>query len=120
MHTRQRTGYRAWRRGHGAEIAGALYLLCKGYRILGLNRRTPFGEIDIVAAKNGSLIAVEVKLRGQAEAAASAIHKSQQARLLNALQSVAARARINYGSLRCDALLFTPGKILPDHIKSAF
>lgn len=38
-------------------------LLAKGYQILARNYRTPFGEIDIVAAIDAQLVFVEVKTR---------------------------------------------------------
>ncbi|MCF3640801.1 YraN family protein, partial [Rhizobium sp. TRM95111] len=42
---------RAFRRGHVAEYVAALYLLCKGYRIVALRYRTKLGEIDLVARR---------------------------------------------------------------------
>jgi len=39
------------------------YLIKKGYKILVTNFRTRFGEIDIIATKNSTLIFVEVKLK---------------------------------------------------------
>lgn len=39
----------AERRGRSAEIIAALWLMAKGYRILGQRLRTPFGEVDIAA-----------------------------------------------------------------------
>lgn len=44
----------------GERIAGA-FLLKKGYRILERNFRKPWGEIDIIAEKDGSVRFVEVK-----------------------------------------------------------
>ena len=46
----------------GEEIASE-YLKLKGYKILALNSRTPFGELDIIARKDGFIIFVEVKTR---------------------------------------------------------
>jgi putative endonuclease len=39
----------AERRGRAAEWAAMLFLLCKGYRILGHRLRTPYGEVDLAA-----------------------------------------------------------------------
>ncbi len=47
--------------GFLAENLAARYLEKKGYNILDLNYRKPWGEIDIVAKKEGILVFVEVK-----------------------------------------------------------
>lgn len=44
------------------EIA-ADYLMQQGYEILERNHRNPYGELDIVAKKDGMLIYVEIKFR---------------------------------------------------------
>ena len=46
----------------GEELA-EIMLLEKGYTILARNFRCRYGEIDIIAAKNGVLAFVEVKTR---------------------------------------------------------
>jgi putative endonuclease len=46
----------------GEEIA-ASYLESRGYTIAARNLRTPHGEIDLVAEKDGAIIFVEVKTR---------------------------------------------------------
>ncbi len=45
------------------EDAAANFLLKKGYKIIERNFRKGYGEIDIIALKNGILIFVEVKTR---------------------------------------------------------
>lgn len=49
--------------GRAAEEAAAAALRRAGYRVLARNCRTPFGEIDIVAERKGTLTFVEVKAR---------------------------------------------------------
>ena len=49
--------------GAWGESAAAAYLEQRGYTIVARNVRTPYGEIDIVAAKDGYTIFVEVKTR---------------------------------------------------------
>jgi len=49
--------------GRLGEKIAAEFLAKKGYRILARNFRTRFGEIDLVAAKDGVLVFVEVKLK---------------------------------------------------------
>ncbi len=46
----------------GEEIA-VTFLEQKGYKVLDVNARTPFGEIDIVAKRKETTIFVEVKAR---------------------------------------------------------
>ncbi|MFZ1041354.1 MAG: YraN family protein [Anaerolineales bacterium] len=45
------------------EQAAADYLSAKGYEIMARNVRTPHGEIDLIAQKDGFTIFVEVKAR---------------------------------------------------------
>lgn len=49
--------------GKAAEDAAAAALSRSGYRVLARNCRTPYGEIDIVAERRGTLAFVEVKSR---------------------------------------------------------
>lgn len=49
--------------GRAGEDRAAAYLHDRGYTILDRNWRCPEGEIDIVAARGGRIIAVEVKTR---------------------------------------------------------
>lgn len=46
----------------GEEIA-ASYLTNHGYMLIARNVRTPYGEIDIIASKDGFIICIEVKTR---------------------------------------------------------
>jgi len=49
--------------GRWGETRAAQYLQARGYRILGRNLRTPYGEIDILAQQDLQLVFVEVKTR---------------------------------------------------------
>lgn len=49
--------------GAGGEISAVKFLEENGYRILQTNFKTKFGEIDIVAFKDGVTVFVEVKRR---------------------------------------------------------
>ena len=49
--------------GAWGEAQTAAYLRKRGYEIVGTNYRTRFGEIDLIAQKDGVLIFVEVKTR---------------------------------------------------------
>lgn len=49
--------------GHAAEKRAAKYLESHGFKIRGLNWKTRFCEIDIIAEKDRSIYFVEVKYR---------------------------------------------------------
>ncbi len=49
--------------GRWGEQAAADFLCARGYEIVGRNVRTPYGEIDLVARKDGITTFVEVKAR---------------------------------------------------------
>ncbi len=49
--------------GRLGESLASKFLADRGYQILQRNFRTRFGEIDLVAAKDGILVFVEVKLK---------------------------------------------------------
>ncbi len=49
--------------GRWGEQAAADYLIGKGYAIVARNLRTPYGEIDIIARRDGFTFFVEVKAR---------------------------------------------------------
>ncbi|WP_430437544.1 YraN family protein [Oceanibaculum nanhaiense] len=111
---------RARRRGIAAETLCLWLLRLKGYRILARDLRTPVGEIDIVARRGRTLVAIEVKRRGRLEDAAEAIGRDQRRRILRALGWFAQRQpdgdRL---SLRFDAMLLDGG-LLPRHIRDAW
>jgi len=49
--------------GQYGEALATRYLKKQGYKILCVNYRTPFGEIDIIAKDNDAIVFVEVKSR---------------------------------------------------------
>lgn len=53
-------------RGRRGEAETADYLRKRGYEVVGANFRTRFGEVDLIARKDGILAFVEVKLRKDA------------------------------------------------------
>jgi putative endonuclease len=121
--TTQRSGQDrqvAFRFGLSAETRAAACLVAKGYRILARRLRTPVGEIDIVARRRGVLIFVEVKARDTFDAAAEAVGKRQQSRIMAAAQYwLAAHPEAASGDIRFDVVLVAPRR-LPRHISAAF
>jgi putative endonuclease len=107
-------------KGLGGETIAALFLRCKGYRIIGRRFRTPLGEIDIIARRRQTIAFIEVKLRRTADDAAEAVHRANQERVRRAAALYLARHREYTGlDMRFDALVMAPGR-LPRHIVNAF
>ncbi len=71
-------------RGVAAEMAACAALTAEGWTILGRRLRTPAGEVDLAAERDGLLALVEVKARPVLAAAAAAVSPAQQLRLLAA------------------------------------
>jgi putative endonuclease len=94
--------------------------MAKGYRILGFRPRTPYGEIDLVAARGPVLAAVEVKARTSLEAALEAVSPRQRERLRRAIRALASRRPGRENAVfRLDLLALAPGR-LPRHIPDAW
>lgn len=53
-------------RGAAGEAAAAAYLVESGYTIVERNWRCRFGELDLIAVKDGTLVFVEVRSRSRA------------------------------------------------------
>ena len=77
-------GRAAQRDGLRAEQAACAALERDGWTVLARRLRTPAGEIDIAAERDGLLAFVEVKSRATLATAAAAISERQRARLLQA------------------------------------
>ena len=117
---RRRRGAAARLGGRRAEVVAALWLMAKGYRILGFRLRTPHGEIDLVARRGPVLAAVEVKTRASLDLALAAVGLAQRQRLRRALHALAGRRRDLAGArLRLDLLALAPGR-WPRHIADAW
>jgi putative endonuclease len=106
--------------GLWAEKLCRLALRLKFYRILAERYKTPVGEIDILAARGNTVVAVEVKSRTTNDAAVESISPQQQARIARALEHFVMRTpRYANADLRFDVMLATPGR-WPTHIKNAW
>ncbi len=72
------------RTGDAGELAAAAHLKAAGYAILALKYRARPGEIDIVAAHNGTLVFAEVKTRrgGAYGTPAEAVTRRKQEKLM--------------------------------------
>lgn len=117
---RSARGAAARRSGRRGEVLAALWLMLKGYRILGFRLRTPQGEIDLLALRGGVLAVVEVKRRAGLAEALEAVGPEQRERLRRAGAAIAARRHTLAGaSVRLDLLALAPGK-LPRHHPDAW
>ena len=118
--TRSLRGLRARLAGRRGEVVSALWLMAKGYRILGFRLKTRQGEIDLLALKGRTLAVVEVKLRTTLEAALESVTYTQRERLRRAAESLAARRPSLAGvAVRLDLIALAPGR-LPRHIVDAW
>ena len=117
---RRRRGARSRRTGRRWEWLVALWLMAKGYRLLGFRLKTPFAEIDILARRGPVVAVIEIKRRGSLAEALAAVAPTQRDRLRRAAvfllrgQGPAARAVI-----RLDLIALAPGH-WPRHVRGAW
>jgi putative endonuclease len=111
----------AERRGRRSETWAAIFLMAKGYRILGRRVRTRAGEIDLVArSPSGVLCFVEVKARAARELAADSLAPRQQARIARAAAMFLARKpALSSKGMRFDVIMLAP-RSWPKHIPDAW
>ena len=88
MTMREQRGAIAHARGLTAEAAACAALVADGWAVHAQRLRTPCGEIDIVAERDGLLTLIEVKARPTLADAAGAVTPAQQERLLAAADIV--------------------------------
>jgi len=117
---RQQRGAAARKLGRRAEVVAALWLMAKGYRILGFRLATPLGEIDLLAQRGQVLAVVEVKQRKSIEDALDAVTPTQRDRLRRAAAHVSAhRLALRGLSVRLDLIALAPGRP-PRHLANAW
>lgn len=111
---------RAETRGRRAEIAAAVLLRSKGFRILNKRYKTPVGEIDLVACRGRQVVFAEVKWRRTLDIAVESVHPKAQARIGRAAAHWLSRqpgfADFN---TRFDVIALAPWR-WPVHLKQAF
>jgi len=117
---RSARGAAARRSGRKGEVLAAIWLMAKGYRILGFRLKTPQAEIDLLAQRGKILAVVEVKRRLDLITALETVTFDQRERLRRAGANLAARRPGLAGaSVRLDLMALAPGK-LPRHIPDAW
>ena len=107
------------RAGRRADTLCAWLLRLKGYRLLARRHRTPFGELDIVARRGGTLVAVEVKVRDTLADAALSVTPRQRRRIAHALDAYRARhPAVQQLAVRFDAMLVVAWRV--HHVRDAW
>ena len=80
-YAKQQQGQRSYQTGLAAEAQAAQYLEREGYSIVQERYRNAYGEIDLIASKDGRLHFVEVKARKTLDDGMYALSVKQQERL---------------------------------------
>jgi len=120
----------AYRYGLAAEKIARLYLMCKGYRIVAERYRNAHGEIDLLAVKGKTLVAVEVKARQSLKQCEETIPPWKQQKIARAMEGVLAGHGAMSGkitglaggwqhNIRFDVVWIAPWQ-WPYHIKDAW
>jgi putative endonuclease len=116
--SRRKQRQRRQRSGLTAERIAALWLMLKGYRILGTRVCTPVGEIDLVAVRANRLAFIEVKRRANRLKAEAAVTKRQRHRVRGAADFWLARnLRFQDRDICFDLVFLMPGH-MPRHIEN--
>ena len=108
--------------GRSGEDIAAKYLKDNGYEILDKNYATSVGEIDIIAAGEGYLVFVEVKLRYSDDYGygADAVNHIKQRKISQVASQYIHRFRLYNEAVRFDIIeVYTSDKRVV-HIKNAF
>lgn len=93
-------------RGRAAERRAASALAEQGWQVLAQRVRTPAGELDLVAEREGLLAFIEVKARATLGEAAFALGPAQRRRLLAAAEAwLAVNPGHGAAGMRFDVLL---------------
>jgi|Wag4MinimDraft_12_1082652.scaffolds.fasta_scaffold00024_18 putative endonuclease len=108
------------RKGNAGEQKAAAFLKKEGYQIIEKNYRTPFGEIDIIALQNETLVFIEVKSRSSRQfgTGAESVDRRKQYKIIKSAQVYIKKFYQHEQKCRFDVISIDSGKI--SHIKNAF
>jgi putative endonuclease len=109
----------AEQRGRQAERQAEMWLQRDGWEILDRRRKTPLGEIDLIARRDHVVAFVEVKWRRHAAELAFAIDAHRLRRVAAAVEAVGHEYVAAGDDMRIDVILLAPGH-RPDHITNAW
>jgi len=100
---------KSYRIGCLAEYVAAFFMMLKGYRILVMRYKTPVGEIDVLARRGGTLVAVEVKARKAEREGLEAVHSKNRARVEQAFKHfVMKNPEYQNYDFRFDVIVYSP------------
>jgi putative endonuclease len=107
--------------GRWGEQAAADFLTEKGYEITARNIRTPYGEIDLIASKDGFIVFVEVKARTSAAFGPPevAVTPRKQAHMLACAEHYAQQNEIDHWQVDVIAVESSGGKPVITHFENA-
>jgi len=106
-------------RGRRGETLAALYLMAKGWRVLGRRLKTPRGEVDLVVRRGRKIAFVEVKWRARATDLDTAIDAWRLRRVAAAAEVLAARYMREDDTIQIDVILVSP-KTWPRHLANCW
>ncbi|WP_353216467.1 YraN family protein [Sandarakinorhabdus sp.] len=113
--SRQNSRRRNERWGRWAERIAAIWLIAKGYRLIGQRLKTPVGEVDLLMRRGDTLVFIEVKARAALDSGFAALHPAAARRCQAAARWLAPRHGWPGAVLRHDAVLIRPWA-LPVHL----
>ena len=106
--------------GRRGESWAAVFLALKGYRRVARRVKTPVGEIDLIVARGGTTVFVEVKARSLSAGEAEALEAVNRRRIVRAAQYWLSRHPERAATpLRFDVIFLAPFA-WPRHIVNAF
>ncbi len=105
--------------GRRGERLAAWWLRLKGWRVVAQRVRTPAGEVDLVAKRDGLVAFVEVKTRASAAELDFAIDERRLARVAAAAELLMPVYATAGEDIRVDVILLAPGT-RPRHIENAW
>ena len=105
--------------GRRAEDMACEWLIGRGWQILDRRRKTPLGEVDIVAMDGNCLVFVEVKWRKSADNLTEAVPDTNFARIAAAGEILAGDYVDGMTDRRIDVVLLAPGAPIR-HIANAW
>ncbi len=114
------SNHNTYDRGLQGESVALAFLRLKGYHILKIRYRTPYGEIDILAQQKNTIVCVEVKTRSTLNESLEAITPLQKERIMNAyLHFIQLNPEYTKFGIRFDVIVCAPNA-KPIHLENAF